>query len=172
MEKRVAGLTTELKQARAQPLAQDVDAGAMEVEVVTESKKRAAELDGLTHSLAKVRPATPEIDLVLQRYRDEREALRGTIFQAKPDGIKLKEIGQCITKLESQLQRWQTSQDEKRQKIAEPQQELEDREKQIQASRTTLSELQAERAGICDAAATLAPPPEPPATGGAADDRW
>eukprot|EP00959_Pyramimonas_sp_CCMP1952_P169325 3537230-Pyramimonas_sp.AAC.1 len=85
MEKRVAGLTAELKQARAQPLAQDAGAGAMEVEVVTESKKRAAELDGLIQSLAKVRPATPEIDLVLQRYRDAREALRGTISQAKPD---------------------------------------------------------------------------------------
>eukprot|EP00959_Pyramimonas_sp_CCMP1952_P187417 3918890-Pyramimonas_sp.AAC.1 len=106
----------------------------MDVEVVTESKKRAAELDGLIQSLAKVRPATPEIDLVLQRYRDEREALRGTIFQAKPDNIKLKEIGQRIAKLESQLQRWQSSQEEKRQKIAELQQELEDREKQIQAS--------------------------------------
>eukprot|EP00959_Pyramimonas_sp_CCMP1952_P077602 1622156-Pyramimonas_sp.AAC.1 len=64
----------------------------MEVEVVTESKKRAAELDGLIQSLAQVRPATPEIDLVLQRCRAEREAIRGTIFQAKPDGIKLKEL--------------------------------------------------------------------------------
>eukprot|EP00959_Pyramimonas_sp_CCMP1952_P001821 37406-Pyramimonas_sp.AAC.1 len=63
MEKRVAGLTAELKQARAQPLAQDVDAGALEVEVASESKKRAAELDGLIQALAQVRPATPEVDL-------------------------------------------------------------------------------------------------------------
>eukprot|EP00959_Pyramimonas_sp_CCMP1952_P230770 4824262-Pyramimonas_sp.AAC.1 len=32
MEKRVAGLAAELKQTRAQPLAQDVDAGALEAE--------------------------------------------------------------------------------------------------------------------------------------------
>ena len=173
MEKRVAGLTEELKKARAQPMAQDaVGADAMEVEVVSESKRRAAELDGLIQSLAAVRPATPEIDAVLQEYKSERAALRGTIFQAKPDNIKIRELGQRISKCESQLQRWQATQDEKRKKIAELQQELEDSEKHMQTTRTTLSELQAERTRLIGAAAVCAPPAEPPATGDAADERW
>ncbi|CAK0872630.1 unnamed protein product, partial [Prorocentrum cordatum] len=60
VEKRVAGLTAEVKQATAQHLAKDAD--AMEVEVVSDSRKRTAELDGLIKTLSAIRPATPEIE--------------------------------------------------------------------------------------------------------------
>ncbi|CAK0832564.1 unnamed protein product [Prorocentrum cordatum] len=159
----------ELKEAKEKPMAADADVD-MEADVAASTKARIAELDGHIEHLGKTKPTPKVVEELVAQYKQERDKLKGELFEAKPALVKLNALSKRMAQLENQQVRWQRTVDEKKAAIEKLQQEVEEGERAIEQTRAQLLAVTTERAQICN---TLPSSVErPPVADAAGNGRW